>query len=96
MKTIVLLVAVVTASRVGAASVGPKIPAGETARATDLLRAESLAERAERRLRMPHAAGGGWVKGGTGWTTKHAPASDPAPTVNIHVGSTRRPRPRLE
>ena len=84
MKPITLTAMVLVAARLAAASVGPHLGAGEAPRATDLLRAETLAEKAERRLRLPHASSRGWVKGGTGWGGERRSA-EPAPVINIHV-----------
>ena len=43
-------------------------------RATALLRAETLAEQAQKRLRVPAKRGQGWQKGGSGWG---GPAPEP-------------------
>ena len=84
MKTLALMAMVLVATRLAGASVGSHLGSGEAPRATDLLRAETLAERAERRLKLPHAASRGWARGGTGWGAERRPA-DAAPTINIHV-----------
>ena len=63
----------------------PRLDGREAPRATDLLRAETLAEKAERRLRLPRAASRGWVKGGTGWGSEARPAAQAAPAINIRV-----------
>jgi len=84
MKTIALVAGILVTTRVCAATLGPHLGAGEAPRATDLLRAETLAEKAERRLRMPHPTSRGWAKGGTGWGSERRPV-DVAPAINIHV-----------
>ena len=84
MKTITLTATVLVAARLAGASVGPHLGVGEAPRATDLLRAETLAEKAEHRLRLPKATSRGWLKGGTGWGTERRPAES-TPVINIHV-----------
>ena len=49
------------------ASDRPVLRGKETPRATALLRAETLAEQAQKRLRVPTKRGQGWQKGGSGW-----------------------------
>jgi hypothetical protein len=93
MKTIVLVAGILVTTRVCAATIGPRLGVGEAPRATDLLRAETLAERAERRLRLPHAASRGWVKGGTGWGAEARPPGDAAPVINIRVKPPSKRRP---
>ena len=56
------------------ASDRPVLRGNEAPRATALLRAETLAEQAQKRLRMPAKRGQGWQKGGSGWG---GPAKDP-------------------
>ena len=45
----------------------PVLRGGEAPRATALLRAETLAEQARKRLHVPAKRGQGWQKGGSGW-----------------------------
>ena len=52
----------------------PVLRGGAAPRATALLRAETLAEQARKRLRVPAKRGQGWQKGGSGWG---GPAKDP-------------------
>jgi hypothetical protein len=48
-------------------------PRGETPRATDLLRAEHLAEEVRRRLELPQPREiGSWKRGGDGWARRQA------------------------
>ena len=48
-------------------------PHNETPRATDLLRAERLADEVRRRLDLPPVrAEGGWLHGGQGWPRRTA------------------------
>jgi hypothetical protein len=50
-------------------------PSSETPRATDLLRAERLADEIRRRLELPPVrAEGGWRRGGQGWTRREPAA----------------------
>jgi hypothetical protein len=92
MKQIALVVMMLVATRVAGATIGPRLGAGEAPRATDLLRAETLAEKAERRLRLPRAASRGWVKGGTGWGVEVRPAAQAAPSINIRVTPSSKRR----
>ena len=45
----------------------PTLDGRETPRATDLLRAEKLAEQARKRLELPGKRAVGWKRGGKGW-----------------------------
>jgi len=66
--------------------------AHEAPRATDLLRAKRAAAEAQRRLDLPAARGGGWVRGGDGFgaPARAAGGGDAsAPAVHIHL-----PRPK--
>ncbi len=66
----------------------------ETPRATDLFRAQRMADEAERRLRPPRSPAHGWEHGGGGWGTP-APAAEPtAPNVIINLRSPQRRRPQ--
>ena len=66
--------------------------AAETPRATDLLRAERLAEQARGRLELPRKRPARWAHGGDGWDAAEPAA--PPPHVTIHVGAPRRTAPR--
>ena len=86
-----LLVSVVA----GPASAGrPRLSGPEAPRATDLLRAETLAEQAQKRLRPPGRKGAGWLRGGSGWDDDGgaAPAPDPV-IIHLHPSRRRAPRP---
>ena len=64
---------------------------GETARATDLLRAERMAEEAQRRLALPRRKTARWLRGGTDWTGHAArEPADGSPPIILNV---RPPRP---
>ena len=67
-----------------AAANPPVLPKGDEApRATDLLRAEKMADEAARRLRLPAPKKrSAWVRGGEGWTRAEPP---PEPPVTIKV-----------
>jgi len=93
-RTIVamLLVSVVA----GPASAGrPRLSGPEAPRATDLLRAETLAEQAERRLKAPPRHGPAWRHGGSGWDDDGgaAPASRDSVIIHLHPSRRRAPRP---
>ena len=89
MRTVLVVLIVGVARLALAAGRGP-LGRGEAPRATDLLRAETLAEQAEKRLRLPARRSAGWARGGSGWSAegKKVPRSEP---VVIQV---RPPRPR--
>jgi hypothetical protein len=64
-----LLVATILLARVVKPTPAPPLGGGpETPRATDLLRAQRMADEARKRLTVPTGRNGGWVKGGGGWT----------------------------
>ena len=63
-------------SGLAVAATGVQAPLGETPRATDLLRAERLADDVRRRLELPPPrATVGWRVGGGGWPRRDAPAA---------------------
>ena len=68
----------------------PRLGGSEAARATDLLRAETLAGQAEKRLRLPAHEGAGWKKGGTGWDAPAGRRPTDSSSVTIRVGPSRR------
>ncbi len=80
-----------------AAATGPDPARGETPRATDLLRAERLADEVRRRLELPAApVETGWRHGGAGWRRREVPAAALAQDgdVVINVPSPRGGRRR--
>jgi hypothetical protein len=72
----------------------PPTHGGETARATDLLRAEKLAEQARKRLETPVRRAPGWKRGGSGWGEPETATADPRSSVTINVNPSRRRAPR--
>jgi hypothetical protein len=94
MKTLVALGIVVVVARVAAAGAPAVLRDGEAPRATDLLRAEKLAEQAEKRRTLPasrHRVE--WKHGGSGWNDRAARA-ERSDSVVINVGpppARRRP-----
>ena len=71
----------------------PRLRGAETPRATDLLRAERMAEEAEARRRVPVTERrSAWVQGGSGWSGSRTQARPPA--VTIRVAPPRKARPR--
>src|SRR5690348_343910 len=70
MKIMMLPVVVLAGLASSAGAERPTLTEREAPRATDLLRAQRLAEQAERRLRLPSAHGGGWKHGGDGWDAR--------------------------
>jgi hypothetical protein len=61
---------------------------GEPPRATDLLRAQRLADTAARRLKLPRTRQGGWTRGGGGWG-----GAAEAPVTGEDPGGAVTPRP---
>jgi hypothetical protein len=68
------------------------LPGGsETPRATDLFRAERMAEDARKRLELPRPTSRrGWARGGTGWTEPSPDATPDQPAKGL--GSRGRSR----
>src|SRR5207249_11307162 len=91
------LVAMVLVSVVaGPASAGrPRLPGPAAPRATDLLRAETLAEQAESRLKARAPRGPAWRHGGSGWDDDSgaAPAPHESGIIHLHPAPRRPPRP---
>lgn len=78
-----------------AAATGVPAPLGETPRATDLLRAERLADDVRRRLELPPPrATVGWRIGGEGWPRRDAPAARLAQDGDIIINVKPPARPR--
>ena len=69
-------------------------PRGETPRATDLLRAERLAEEVRRRLEMPAVKEiSRWKRGGEGWQPRQGGAAlstDGDTIINVRPPATKR------
>src|SRR5438552_9390071 len=72
----------------------PRLRGPEAPRATDLLRAETLAEQAERRLKARAPRGPAWRHGGSGWDDESGAAPAPRESVRIHQHPRRRRAPR--
>jgi hypothetical protein len=86
----VLRIAVLLAGAAGPAHAErPVLRGAEAPRATDLLRAEKLAEQAEKRLKVPTARRAGWKKGGHGWEARGEAPERPDPVI-IDVRPPRR------
>jgi hypothetical protein len=89
MKTLIM-VAMLALIAAPAFAEKPTLRGAEAPRATDLLRAEKLAEQAQKRLKLPAKRGGGWVHGGSGWGEER-PREAPAPVfIDIHPGKKSR------
>jgi hypothetical protein len=69
--------------------IGARAALAATPRATDLLRAETLAERARQRLKLPARSGPGWRHGGAGWGDEPKPPPPPA-SLTIKVAPPRK------
>jgi hypothetical protein len=67
----------------------------EAPRATDLLRAERLADQARKRLEMPSHHRGGWKHGGSAWGEDEPHDAREPRDVIINLDSPRR-RPRRQ
>ena len=72
----------------------PRLRGPEAPRATDLLRAETLAEQAERRLKARAPRGPAWRHGGSGWDDESGAAPAPRESVIIHLHPSRRRVPQ--
>src|SRR5258705_10227346 len=70
----------------------PRLSGPEAPRATDLLRAETLAEQAERRLKTRAPRGPAWRHGGAGGGGDRGAAPAPPGSVLIHLHPPRRGR----
>ena len=92
MKKILVVVAMNALSIAPALAQRPRLDGREAPRATDLLRAERLAEQARKRLEMPRPHGSGWKRGGTGWGEDDASATQEPRDVIIDVNSPRKRR----
>src|SRR2546428_2789158 len=92
-----LIVMVLMSVVAGPASAGrPRLPGPAAPRATDLLRAETLAEQAERRLKTRAPRGPAWRHGGAGGGggSGAPPAPPPARLIPPHPPRRRAPPPR--
>src|SRR2546425_12760026 len=89
------LVAMVLMSVVAgpASALRPRLRGPEAPRATDLLRAETLAEQAERRLKAPPRHGPAWRRGGSGWGDDGGAAPASRDSVIIPPHPSRPPAP---
>jgi hypothetical protein len=96
MKMLVVVGMIVVLARVAAAGAPVVLRDGEAPRATDLLRAEKLAEQAEKRRTLPPTRQrAGWKRGGGGWDERAARRAEPSDSVVINLGSPRaKPRRR--
>ena len=90
MKTIVLMT--ILACTAGVAL--PPTHGSEAPRATDLLRAEKLAEQARKRLATPARRHPGWQRGGSGWNEPGSVTPETHESVTINVNPSRRRVPR--
>jgi len=90
MKHVLTFVVTLAVARLAWGGASPALDEHEAPRATDLLRAQRLAERTRHRLRLPRGARRGWAHGGSGWNAPPA-APDREPRVTINVGPSRSP-----
>ncbi len=95
MKNALVAIVLVTVCAGAEGATHPQLPGAAAPRATDLLRAETLAEQAEKRLRMPARRGPGWLRGGSGWNdgSDAAPAPHDPVIINVHPSRRRAPQP---
>jgi len=94
MKAVVVIVMAVTLAGVARAGDRPVLRGSEAPRATDLLRAEKLADQAEKRRKLPSRRGPGWKKGGTGWNDSGAARAEASERVIVNVGPRKAPSRR--
>jgi hypothetical protein len=90
MKTI--MVAMLLTMSAGGALGGdrPLLGDRESPRATDLLRAQKLADQAQRRLEIPRQRSAKWKRGGGGWNTPGREPSEGPDSVIINLRPPRR------
>jgi hypothetical protein len=90
MRTTIMLM-VMSVLGLAHASERPVLRGREAPRATALLRAETLADQAQKRLRVPTKRGQGWQKGGSGWGGRAKDPERETPVI-IDVHPDRRAR----
>jgi hypothetical protein len=95
MKTTLVAMILVSVFGGAASAAHPRLPGLAAPRATDLLRAETLADQAEKRLHAPAHHGPGWLHGGSGWNDQPdvAPAQRDPVIIHLHPSRRRAPRP---
>jgi hypothetical protein len=96
MKTFVMMAAIVVMARVAAGGGRPVLGGSEAPRATDLLRAQKLAEQAEKRRTLPARRGPGWRRGGSGWDDGGRARAETSESVVINVGPRKAPSRRAQ
>ena len=96
MKTFVVMAAIVVMTQVAHAGERPVLGGSETPRATDLLRAQKLAEQAEKRRTLPARRGPGWRRGGSGWNDGGPARAEPSESVVINVEPRKAPSRRAQ
>ena len=87
MRTIIGLILL---AFVGAAAAAIRPDAAPSA--TSLLRAETLADQAQRRLKLPASRGPGWRRGGGGWSGSGARGGsheEDGPPIRIEIRPSR-------
>jgi len=89
MKTMLVMAIVLATTGFALAADLLRSRTGETARATDLLRAERMADEAQRRLALPRRKTAHWLRGGTDWNGRAEPA-DESPPVIVNVRPPRQ------
>ena len=85
MKTVVMTAMIVAMAGAAHAGERPALRGSEAPRATDLLRAEKLAEQAEKRRALPARRGPGWKRGGSGFDDRGEPRADAPKSVVVNV-----------
>ena len=95
MKILSMTLGTVGVAVICAAGDRPRLDGRETPRATDLLRAERMAEQVRKRLKMPSPPRSGWEHGGSGWDAPSAmqPDADAKDLIIKMPPPKRRPRP---
>ena len=89
MKTLLVSVAILFTARVAPAGAPPVLRGNEAPRATDLLRAEKLAEQAEKRRTLPAPRHPGWKRGGGGWDARGPAPAAPPVLINVRPPAKR-------
>src|SRR3989442_2925668 len=95
MKRTLIVMVLMSVAAGPASAQRPRLSGPEAPRATDLLRAETLAEQAERRLKTRAPRGPAWRHGGSGGGDDSGapPAPHEAGIIHLHPSRRRAPRP---
>jgi hypothetical protein len=89
MKMVLALVSTLFVTPVVAAGAPPVLRGHEAPRATDLLRAQKLAEQAKKRRTLPAPRHPGWKRGSGGWDDRGPAPAAPPVVINVRPPAKR-------